>query len=323
MDVMGGRTLALYDMAHLLANDPAYLGQPPRKCSAHQGLPPPLSRRRATSPTTALQAACGKSMEECAREDTGRFNSPAANEAFYASTQTYDLPVVSTSNTRKAEDVGKLASRGRISFEARLPVVDVGTGRPDPGRRPKVSGGGFLDNGTPFGVYSRLNLFAAAGRAAILVSTHLSAARVRQRSRRKKAIQRTTSPRELVTGCRRKPQTPWASRLARVPGPADRTNRFQSPGRRRGRAYRAGGQDGRVQSRANDPMVKYPGGRSVNASRLLGTYHWGVTIRSASRFPQVYPLKTDRANAVYSCFRTSAHCSALCVDIAVGQTMAR
>jgi hypothetical protein len=25
MDVMGGRTLALYDMAHLLANDPAYV----------------------------------------------------------------------------------------------------------------------------------------------------------------------------------------------------------------------------------------------------------------------------------------------------------
>ena len=27
MDVMGGRTLATYDLAHLLANDPAYLGQ--------------------------------------------------------------------------------------------------------------------------------------------------------------------------------------------------------------------------------------------------------------------------------------------------------
>jgi len=26
MDVMGGRTLALYDMAHLLANDPEYMG---------------------------------------------------------------------------------------------------------------------------------------------------------------------------------------------------------------------------------------------------------------------------------------------------------
>ena len=27
MDVLGGRTLATYDMAHLLANDPAYVGQ--------------------------------------------------------------------------------------------------------------------------------------------------------------------------------------------------------------------------------------------------------------------------------------------------------
>ena len=27
-------------------------------------------------------------------------------------------------------------------------------------------GGGFLDDGSPFGVYSRLNLYAAAGRAA-------------------------------------------------------------------------------------------------------------------------------------------------------------
>lgn len=26
MDVLGGRTLALYDLAHLLANDPAYMG---------------------------------------------------------------------------------------------------------------------------------------------------------------------------------------------------------------------------------------------------------------------------------------------------------
>ena len=27
MDVMGGRTLALYDLAHLLANDPDYIDQ--------------------------------------------------------------------------------------------------------------------------------------------------------------------------------------------------------------------------------------------------------------------------------------------------------
>lgn len=39
-------------------------------------------------------SACGKTMEECAREDIGRLNNPAANEAFYADTQTYNLPVV-------------------------------------------------------------------------------------------------------------------------------------------------------------------------------------------------------------------------------------
>ena len=28
MDVLGGRTLATYDLAHLLANDPAYMNRP-------------------------------------------------------------------------------------------------------------------------------------------------------------------------------------------------------------------------------------------------------------------------------------------------------
>ena len=31
-------------------------------------------------------------------------------------------------------------------------------------------GGGFLDNGSAFGIYSRLNLYAAAGRAAIIAA---------------------------------------------------------------------------------------------------------------------------------------------------------
>jgi len=37
-------------------------------------------------------------------------------------------------------------------------------------------GGGFLDNGTSFGVYSRLNLYTAAGRAAALSSLQPSVA---------------------------------------------------------------------------------------------------------------------------------------------------
>ena len=44
--------------------------------------------------TAALEAACGKSVQQCAREDIGRLSNPAANEAFYDETQTYNLPVV-------------------------------------------------------------------------------------------------------------------------------------------------------------------------------------------------------------------------------------
>jgi len=93
MDVMGGRTLALYDLAHLLANDPAYLGQ------SFEGAPvikdfQAAVRAARTDMTKALQTACGNTIAVCAREDTGRLSNPAANEAFHAATQTYNLPVV-------------------------------------------------------------------------------------------------------------------------------------------------------------------------------------------------------------------------------------
>jgi hypothetical protein len=157
-------------MAHLLANDPAYVGQRLAGAPLIKDFQAAVKTAR-DELTTALQAACGKRMEECAREDTGRFNSPAANEAFYASTETYDLPVVYTSNTRKPEDVGKLAPEAGYLLKLAFPSLtleqadQILTETEGPG-------GGFLDNGTPFGVYSRLNLFAAAGRAATLVSTH-------------------------------------------------------------------------------------------------------------------------------------------------------
>jgi hypothetical protein len=175
MDVMGGRTLATYDMAHLLANDPAYVGQP------LQGVPPIKDFQAAITAARAdmikaLQAACGKTMAECAREDTGRFNSPAANEAFYASTGTYDLPVVYAANSHQVEDVGKFAPEAGYLLKVAFPSLtleqadQILTETEGPG-------GGFLDNGTPFGVYSRLNLYAAAGRAATWVSAHSSTAR--------------------------------------------------------------------------------------------------------------------------------------------------
>jgi len=38
MDVIAGRTLALYDVAHLLANDSAYVGQPKYRAGTCQRL---------------------------------------------------------------------------------------------------------------------------------------------------------------------------------------------------------------------------------------------------------------------------------------------
>lgn len=168
MDVMGGRTLALYDLAHLLANDPAYLGQ------SFEGAPvikdfQAAVRAARTDMTTALQTACGNTIAVCAREDTGRLSNPAANEAFYAATQTYNLPVVYAKNAGTVEDVGKLAPEAGYLLTIAFPSLtleqadQILTETEGPG-------GGFLDNGSSFGVYFRLNLYAAAGRAAALAS---------------------------------------------------------------------------------------------------------------------------------------------------------
>jgi hypothetical protein len=85
MDVLAGRTLALYDMAHLLANDPAYMGQSLRDAPVIKDFQAAVKRARADM-TAALQRGCGNTIEVCASEDTGRLSNPAANEAFYAAT---------------------------------------------------------------------------------------------------------------------------------------------------------------------------------------------------------------------------------------------
>ena len=108
MDVMGGRTLALYDMAHLLANDPEYMGQTLKGAPVIKDFQAAVKKARADV-TPALQTACGDTIEACAKQDTGRLSNPAANEAFYAATQTYSLPVVYPKNADELEDVGKLA----------------------------------------------------------------------------------------------------------------------------------------------------------------------------------------------------------------------
>ena len=175
MDVIGGRTLALYDMAHLLANDPAYVGQSLKGVPVIRDFQAAVKKARADL-TSALRAACGNTMKVCANEDTGRLNNPAANEAFHAVTQTYNLPIVHPKNAGVLEDVGKLAPEAGYLLTIAFPSLTLELANQIL-TETEGPGGGFLDDGTPFGVYSRLNLYAAAGRAAALVSAHSSTAR--------------------------------------------------------------------------------------------------------------------------------------------------
>jgi hypothetical protein len=178
MDVLGGRTLATYDLAHLLANDPAYMNRrlmdiARMSATSQQPVPEVIGDFRTavstarTELTKALEAACGDTIAACAHQDTGRFNAPAMNEAFYATTQTYGLAIAHPGIADKVEDVGALAPEAGNLLTAAFPKLTL-----EEANRilteTEGPGGGFLDNGSAFGVYSRLNLYAAAGRAAAL-----------------------------------------------------------------------------------------------------------------------------------------------------------
>ena len=120
--------------------------------------------------TPTLEAACGKSIEVCAHEDIGRFSNPAANDIFYASTQTYNLPVVYPKNAGVLEDIGKLAPEAGYLLTVAFPSLSLEQAD-NILTETEGAGGGFLDDGSPFGVYSRLNLYAAFGRAAQVALT--------------------------------------------------------------------------------------------------------------------------------------------------------
>ena len=169
MDVLGGRTLATYDLAHLLANDPSYLGRTLRGAPVVKDYQAALKAARSDL-SAALQAGCGDTIAVCAGEDIGRLSNPAMNEAFYAVTQTYGLPVVYPKNLNAVEDVGKVAPEAGYLLTTAFPSLtleqadQILTETEGPG-------GGFLDDGSAFGVYSRLNLYAASGRAAAVASS--------------------------------------------------------------------------------------------------------------------------------------------------------
>ena len=178
MDVLGGRTVATYDLAHLLANDPAYVGRPLKDfaratATSEPLVPETIEDFRAAvvtaraDMTKALEAACGDTIAVCARQDTGRFNAPAMNGAFYATTQTYGLGVAHPETANKVEDVGELAHEAGYLLTVAFPKLSLDEAN-NILTETEGPGGGFLDDGSGFGVYSRLNLYAAAGRAAAL-----------------------------------------------------------------------------------------------------------------------------------------------------------
>lgn len=164
MDVLGGRTLALYDMAHLLANDPAYVGLSVRKAPAIKDFQAAVRDARAEL-DPILATGCGDSISACAAQDTGRFNNPQEDAAFIDATQTYNLPVVYEKTAAGQEDVAKLAPEAGYLLTLAFPSLTLE-------QADKIltetegPGGGFLDNGSSFGVYSRLNLYAAGLKAA-------------------------------------------------------------------------------------------------------------------------------------------------------------
>jgi hypothetical protein len=150
MDVLAGRTLAYYVVAHLLDNNAAYETE---------------LRSAANVLTIALAANCGKSRAACALDDTSRFSDPRKNRAFYESTQTYGLGSVYATTASKVENVGAIAPEAGMLLTAAFPRLTL-----EQADRilteTEGPGGGFLDNGSAFGLYSRLDLYRAGAEAA-------------------------------------------------------------------------------------------------------------------------------------------------------------
>lgn len=182
MDVIGGRATSLHALAHLLANDPAYVGQIRTNPAVLDQATADTSKSVALSDYPAVVKAaraeveafvaetCGKDIDACAAEDASRFKDGAANAAFVASTQTYGLPVVHPETAGRTEDVAALAPEAGHLLTAAFPELSLA----EANRiltQTQGPGGGFLDDGSEFGVYSRLNLYEAAGKAAALAAS--------------------------------------------------------------------------------------------------------------------------------------------------------
>ena len=182
MDVIGGRAVSLHAVAHLLAGDPAYVGQIRRNPAVLDGAVaeaertvsvtdyPALVKTARAELTQVLQAGCGGTIAACAAKDEGRFKDPAANAALVEATLTYGLAVVHAGTAGAVEDVGKLAPEAGHLLTAAFPSLSLAEANAIL-TETQGPGGGFLDDGSAFGVYARLNLYKAAGKAAALAAT--------------------------------------------------------------------------------------------------------------------------------------------------------
>ena len=123
MDVVGGRTLAMYDLAQLLANKPDYVGLTLSGVKIDD-FQMALAAAR-DHMTSALENGCGGRVAVCALRDQSRFADPLRNLSFYEVTQTYRLPVVVEENENKVEDVAKLAPEAGYLLTTAFPYLTL------------------------------------------------------------------------------------------------------------------------------------------------------------------------------------------------------
>ncbi len=162
MDVLAGRTLATYEMAQLLANTAGFVGVPRKGVTISDFRAALLAAK--PDAIAALKTGCGGSIAACAAQDQSRFANPARNWAFYQATRTYGLPTVFEQNVGRTEDVGQLAPEAGYLLTTAFPYLTLARAN-DILTETEGPGGGFLDDGSAFGVYSRLDLYRGAEKA--------------------------------------------------------------------------------------------------------------------------------------------------------------
>ncbi|WP_158035433.1 autotransporter domain-containing protein [Herbaspirillum camelliae] len=158
LDVIAGRILATHDLAHLLANDPDYVG-------TRAGLSIlDFQAQLATASVdlrTALSADCGSSIQACAASaanaTSDRFADKAKNKADYNYRLTYGMPGTSATNGTLLAITDPAA---QALLATRFPYLTPEQ-RTDVLFTTQVVGGVPFDSGK-LGFWARLNLYAAA-----------------------------------------------------------------------------------------------------------------------------------------------------------------